>query len=76
MAASSKLDVLVTNDTGPMHLAAIAGSPIVLVSDRRAPDCFLPLTQNLSVLNDGTIDEITVDQVADATLQMLAKPRL
>lgn len=73
MAALSKLDVLVTNDTGPMHLAAIAGAPIVLVSDNRAPDYFLPLTQNLCVLNDGTIDEITVEQVAAAAFKMIEK---
>ncbi len=69
MAATAKLDVLVSNDTGPMHLAAIAGAPIVLISDSRAPSCFLPVTENLRVLNNAKIDEITVEQVLDAVLQ-------
>ena len=66
MAAATRLDLLVSNDTGPVHLAAVAGAPVILILDRRAPACFLPLAEKLCVLDDWTIDELSVDHVFDA----------
>ena len=62
-AALSLLDVLVSNDTGPMHLAAIAGRRIVLIWDKRGNAIFRPLTEKLTLVDSGTIDEIGVDEV-------------
>lgn len=66
MAAVSMLSVFVTNDTGPMHLAALGGTPIVLLLDMRAPDTFLPFTEKLCVLNDHVLDDLGVDEVFNA----------
>ena len=74
MAAAARLEALVSNDTGPMHLAAVAGAPIVLILDSRAPDSFSPLTRRLRVLRDATIDEITVDAVERAVMDLIAAP--
>ncbi len=71
MAASATLDVLVSNDTGPMHLAASVGAPIVLIQDKRAPDVFDPISPHALVLRDHTIAELPVDQVFDAAMVML-----
>ncbi len=71
MAAAASLKVLISNDTGPMHLAAVAGAPIVLILDSRAPDAFYPLTGHLRVLRNATIDEITIDQVFDAAIELM-----
>lgn len=65
-AALSLLDVLVSNDTGPMHLAAIAGTQIVLIWDKRGNPIFMPLTDKLTLVSSGTIDEIGVDEVYKA----------
>jgi ADP-heptose:LPS heptosyltransferase len=65
-AALSLLDVLVSNDTGPMHLAAIAGARIVLIWDKRGNPIFMPLTEKLTLVSSGTIDEIGVDEVFNA----------
>lgn len=73
MAATSRLEVLVSNDTGPMHLAAVSGAPIVLILDSRAPTSFYPLATRLRVLKDGTIDEIMVDQVLEAVSDLRAE---
>lgn len=73
IAAVAEMAVFVTNDTGPLHLAAGTGVPIILLLDKRAPTTYLPITDKLTVVQNATIDEITVDQVADATLEMLAK---
>ena len=54
-----------------MHLGAVVGAPIVLISDERAPEKYHPLTKELSILRDGKITEISVDAVYDATLSLL-----
>ncbi len=66
IAAAERLDAFVTNDTGPMHLAAIAGSPIVLLLDERAPSTYIPLTHRLEIVCDGPIEQISVDAVHEA----------
>lgn len=72
IAAVSMVSVFVTNDTGPLHLAAGAGVPIVLLMDERAPTTYLPTTEKMHVVSNGKIDEITVEQATMAMLKMLA----
>ena len=71
LAAVSMLSVFVTNDTGPMHLAALGGTPIVLLLDMRAPDTFLPFTEKLCVLNDHVLDDLGVGEVFNAILHTI-----
>ncbi len=71
IAALSKLSVLISNDTGAIHLAAIVGTPIVLVMDKRAPTTYLPLAEKIRLVNDDTIDRIKTDAVLQATREML-----
>lgn len=66
MAALSKLDVLVSNDTSAVHIGAIAGTHVVLVMDERAPLTYLPLTEKLAVINPATIDKIPIEMVSNA----------
>jgi heptosyltransferase I len=73
VAALSKMSVLVSNDTGAVHLAALVGTPIVLVMDERAPTTYLPLTEKISVVNNATIDLIEVKSVLRATRELLTK---
>lgn len=70
-AATSFLQVLISNDTGPMHLAAIAGASIVLILDKRAPITYLPLTEKIEIVSTGQIDEISVRDVFQATTKIL-----
>ncbi|CAN5602515.1 lipopolysaccharide heptosyltransferase II [soil metagenome] len=76
IAAAARLDVFVTNDTGPMHLAAVAGAPIVLLLDGRAPTTYLPLTDRLEVVRADTIDQIKVDTVYAAAAGVLARSNI
>jgi ADP-heptose:LPS heptosyltransferase len=71
MAAASEVDIFVTNDTGPMHLAALAGAPILLVIDSRAPLTYLPLTAQIAIVNTAHIDAISVDDVHSAAQKLL-----
>lgn len=72
-AMMSRLDVLVSGDTGPMHLAATAGAGVVLLSQIDSPDIFQPLAKKLTVINDRNFDEITVEQVVTVVREMLEK---
>lgn len=73
LAATSLLRVLVSNDTGVVHIGAIAGASLVLVMDERAPVTYLPLTEKINVVRSGTIDKISVEEVFGATQSFLTK---
>lgn len=72
-AALSCLDLVVSNDTGPPHLAAVVGTPIVLVIDERAPLRYLPLAEKMEVVRSGAIDRISVDEVYSAVSELMLK---
>lgn len=67
LAAVSLLRVLVSNDTGVVHIGAIAGASLVLILDERAPTTYLPLTEKIRVVRNGTIDKIRVEEVFRVT---------
>lgn len=71
-AAMSRLDVLISNDTGAMHVGALVGAPIVLLIDYRAPTTYLPLTQKICIPGKCALEEITVEAVTRAASAFLA----
>lgn len=74
-AAQARLAVFVSNDTGPMHIAAAVGSPLVLLLDKRAPESYLPRATRQRVIYSSTIPEIRVEEVYAATRELLASAR-
>jgi ADP-heptose:LPS heptosyltransferase len=74
-AAQARLAVFVSNDTGPMHIAAAVGTPVILLLDRRAPRSYVPLGEQHRIIYSATIPEISVDQVYEATRTALAAGR-
>jgi ADP-heptose:LPS heptosyltransferase len=70
-AALSRVRLLVSNDTGAMHLGAVVGTSIVLILDENAPDTYLPLTEKLCIVQSGTLDEISVEEVFQAAQNFL-----
>jgi ADP-heptose:LPS heptosyltransferase len=75
-AALSFLEILVSNDTGAAHIGAVVGTKIVLVMDKRAPLNYLPLTENLRVVNSRTLDGIRVEEVFEAAQSFLRNEKL
>lgn len=73
IAAAGCVAAFVTNDTGPMHLAACAGAPILLLMDERAPLTYLPLTERLVVVRDKAIGQISVDAVYCGVMGLMRK---
>lgn len=54
-ALLERADVLLTCDTGPMHVGAALGTPLVVLSGAADPDRTGPLTPNSTVLIDRTL---------------------
>ena len=75
-SAQARLSVFVSNDTGPVHIAAAVGVPIVLLLDGRAPDSYVPLTEPKRVISGGRIAEISVEEVYEATRALLTAGRV
>jgi ADP-heptose:LPS heptosyltransferase len=71
IAAASQVDAFVTNDTGPMHLAACAGAPILLLPDNWPPSTYLPLTERLELVQGKTIKEISADEAFAAVKRLI-----
>jgi ADP-heptose:LPS heptosyltransferase len=75
-ALQARLAVFVSNDTGPLHIAAAVGAPVVLLLDARAPDSYIPLSEPKRVIQRGAISEIAVEEVYEATRSLLAAGRV
>ena len=74
-AAMSRLSVLISNDTGPMHIAAAVGTSVVLLLDRRAPLSYLPVEGRLRVIQRGAISDIPAEEVYAASRELLVTGR-
>jgi ADP-heptose:LPS heptosyltransferase len=72
VAAAARLAAFITNDTGPMHLAACAGSPIVMIADEGNPLVYLPLTDRIRVVREATIPEVTAEAVFEAFSSLIS----
>ena len=70
-AALEMTDVVVSNDTGVMHLASLMGARIVLLILETAPERFLPYFGSPIVLKAGNLDEISVRSVRASVMNAL-----
>ena len=76
LTTQARLSVFVSNDTGPMHLAAAVGAPIVALLDHRAPDTYIPVNEPKRIIRSRALTEVTVEEVYIATRQLLVAGRV
>lgn len=72
-AALSLLDVLISNDTGAIHIGAMVGAGIVLILDESAPRTFIPLSEKVLTVSGKPLAEITVEEVSEAVKKLQAR---
>ncbi|MBV9923899.1 MAG: glycosyltransferase family 9 protein [Acidobacteria bacterium] len=61
-AAAARLSVFVSNDTGPMHVAAAVGTPVVILMQHHPMfNCYIPLGERHRVVAAQKIEEISTD---------------
>ena len=77
MALLTQCDVLLCNDSGPMHVAAALGVPVVAVFRTGNPSAYGPRGMNHSVVGNGarwgTTTDIPVDDVHAAADGAIAR---
>jgi ADP-heptose:LPS heptosyltransferase len=75
-AAQARLAVFVSNDTGPVHIAAAVGVPIVVLIGRLTPHAYIPVAKKKRLIFSEGVHTISVEEVYAATREMLAVERM
>jgi len=74
MQALAGCRLLVSNDTGPGHLAAALGLPVITLFSTGDPENVKPLAKrSLWFRNEADINQIMVSEVEEACLQLLQR---
>ena len=74
-SALARLSVFVSNDTGPIHIAAAVGTAVVMLMHRPTPHSFVPLEQHHRTVYGQTVRDLTVEEVYKVTCELLAARR-
>jgi ADP-heptose:LPS heptosyltransferase len=74
-AAQARLTLFVSNDTGPAHIAAAVGTPVIVVMDRPDPNSFTPIGEHNRFIGGPLITNIPVADVYRAAHELLALNR-
>jgi ADP-heptose:LPS heptosyltransferase len=74
-AALARLAVFVSNDTGPMHIAAAVGTPVVTLLDRPTPHSFVPIDAHHRVLCKR-LQEVATEEVYAVARELLTSNRM
>lgn len=75
VSMQARLTLMVSNDTGPAHLAAAVGAPVIVLMDRPTPHQFIPLGNHHRLIYGPDISKTTVDEVYRAAHEILARSR-
>lgn len=73
-SAQARLTLFISNDTGPAHIAAAVGTPVVVILDRPDPHSFTPVGETRVILGHS-IEQIPVTEVYQAAHELLALNR-
>lgn len=75
ISAQARLTLLVSNDTGPAHLAAAVGAPVIVIMDRPTPHCFILLGDHHRLIYGTDISQTPVDRVYEAAHELISLNR-
>ena len=71
-SVAARLSLLVSNDTGPMHLAAAVGTPVLMLGARvKGPYWFGPVGEHHRIVAPATLAQATVAEVYATAHSML-----
>jgi ADP-heptose:LPS heptosyltransferase len=74
-SAEARLTLFISNDTGPMHIAAAVGTSVIVVLDRPTRHSFIPIGEHHRIICGPVITDITVDEVYSAARELIASSR-
>jgi ADP-heptose:LPS heptosyltransferase len=74
-SVQARLTLMVSNDTGPAHLAAAVGAPVIVIMDRATPHIFTLIGPQHRPIYSESITQIPVETVYEAAQAVLAQSR-
>ncbi len=74
-SAQARLTLFISNDTGPAHIAAAVGTPVVVVMDREEPNTFMPVGEQNRFIGGPLITNIPVADVYRAAHEIISLNR-
>ncbi len=74
-SAQARLTLFISNDTGPAHIAAAVGTPVIVLLDRPDPHSFTPVGAHNRLICGASITRISVAEVYRTAHEMLAASR-
>jgi len=74
-SAQARLTLFISNDTGPAHIAAAVGTPVVVIMDRPDPNSFLPFGEQNRFIGGPLITNIPVADVYRAAHEIISLNR-
>ncbi|MFS8084837.1 MAG: glycosyltransferase family 9 protein, partial [Acidobacteriota bacterium] len=75
LVEADPLAVFVSNDTGPVHIAAAVGTPIVVLIDLPTPHAYIPMADSQRLIFSESINRIEVEDAYAATRELLSAGR-
>ena len=74
-SAQARLTLFISNDTGPAHIAAAVGTPVVVVMDRPEPNSYMPIGEQNRFIGGPLITNIPVADVYRAAHELIVANR-
>lgn len=74
-SAQARLTMFISNDTGPMHIAAAVGTSVITILNRATPHAYIPIGDQHRIIYGKTINDISVEQVYKVAHELLATNR-
>ena len=74
-SAQARLTLFISNDTGPVHIAAAVGTPVMVLMNRADPHSFTPIGERHRLMFSPSVANISVAEVYRAAHELIATSR-
>jgi len=74
-SAQARLTLFISNDTGPAHIAAAVGTPVIVLLDRPDPHSYTPVGACTRLIYSPAIARISVREAYEAAHELLGASR-
>ena len=75
VSAQARLTLFISNDTGPVHVAAAVGTPVIVLFDRPDPHSYTPVGDQHRIIFSPSVHNISVAEVYRTAHELLAISR-
>ena len=76
VSAQARLTLFISNDTGPVHVAAAVGTPVIVLFDRPDPHSYTPVGEQHRIIFSPSVHQISVAEVYRTAHELLAINRI